>query len=253
MPVVFVGHGNPMNAIEDNEFHRAWAELGTALPKPKAVLCISAHWETRGLYLTSSARPPTIHDFYGFPQALFDVIYPAPGERTLASRAARLLIGFEADLDQARGLDHGAWSVLAAMYPEADVPVVPLSLDTSRPGSFRYKVGKALTPLREEAVLILGSGNIAHNLGLFRFNDLAPLDWAVNFDEKVKPLVEEGEHGPLLDPVGLGPESGLAVPTPKHYFPFLCALGLQIEGEGVRFFCERVLSSISMTSLVIGG
>ena len=252
MPVLFVGHGNPMNAIERNEFHRGWEEVGRRLPKPKAVLCVSAHWETRGVYLTASARPETIHDFYGFPKALFDVRYPAPGDPGLARRAKENIRSLDAHLDANRGLDHGAWSVLMAMYPKADVPVVQLSLDTSRPGAFHYALARELRPLRDDGVLILGSGNVVHNLPLFDYHDPNPLDWAVRCDEEIRKRIGQRDHQALMSYETLGPGARLAVPTPEHYFPLLYALALQDEDEHPGFFNSAVLSSISMTSVLIG-
>lgn len=252
MPVLFVGHGNPMNAIERNAFHHSWEELGRRLPRPKAVLCISAHWETRGVYLTASERPETIHDFYGFPKALFDLRYPAPGDPHLARRTAELLNGARVRLDPGRGLDHGAWSVLVAMYPNADIPVVQLSLDTSQPGSFHYGIARQLAPLRDEDILILGSGNIVHNLRLFSFHDPNPLDWAAHCDQEIKRRVIAREHEALMSYDTLGSNASLAIPTPEHYLPLLYALALQDEGEALSFFNSTVLSSISMTSVLIG-
>jgi len=253
MPVLFVGHGNPMNAIEHNDFHHNWEELGRKLPRPKAVLCVSAHWETRGLYVTSSEHPKTIHDFYGFPEALFEVQYPAPGDPGLADRTQELIKSVDVRLTPERGLDHGAWSVLVAMYPEADVPVVQLSLDTSRPGTFHYAVAKELQPLREEGVLIMGSGNIVHNLWMFSFQDLQPFDWAVQCDAEIKKRIMEREHEALISYESLGPNAKLAVPTTEHYYPLLYTIALQEEGEQLSFFNSMVVSSVSMTSVLIGG
>jgi 4,5-DOPA dioxygenase extradiol len=252
MPVLFVGHGSPMNAIDDNEFHRKWGEIGEQLTRPRAILCISAHWETRGVYVTASERPETIHDFYGFPKALFDVQYSAPGNPPLARRAAEALSEFGARLDLGRGLDHGAWSVLIAMYPNADVPVVQLSLDTSQPGSFHYRLAKQLAPLREEGVLIIGSGNIVHNLRVFSFHRHDPYDWAVRCDEEIKRRLLKSEHEGLVAYESLGPDAKLAVPTPEHYLPLLYTIALQEKDEALGFFTSRVLSSISMTSVLIG-
>lgn len=252
MPVLFVGHGNPMNAIEHNRFHRRWERLGRELPRPRAVLCISAHWETRGLYLTAAAQPETIHDFYGFPKALFEVRYPAPGDPGLARRCAALLAGRGAELDPARGLDHGAWSVLVAMYPEADVPVVQLGLDTARPGAFHYDVARELAPLREAGVLILASGNIVHNLRLFKYHDPSPLAWAVAFEDAVKERIRARRHAELIDYARLGPDAALAIPTPEHYLPLLYALALQRDDEPAAFFNDEVTGSLSMTSVLIG-
>lgn len=253
MPVVFVGHGNPMNAIEHNKFHLSWEELGRSMPKPKAILCISAHWETRGVALTASERPETIHDFYGFPKALFDVHYPAPGNPALARRTKELIGSVDVSLDPDRGLDHGAWSVLVAMYPEANVPVVQLSLDTARPGAFHYALGQELLPLRDEGVLIIGSGNIVHNLRMFSFQHPEPLDWATNCDEEIARRIVARDHEALISYETLGPSATLAVPTTEHFYPLLYVLALQGEGERLSFFNSAVISSISMTSVLIGG
>ena len=266
MPVLFVGHGNPMNAIERNEFYRSWQELGRKLPKPKAVLCISAHWETRGVYVTATEVPETIHDFYGFPKALFDVQYPAPGDPLLAQRVAQLISTPQIRLDPGRGLDHGAWSVLVAMYPAADIPVVQLSLDTSQPGKFHYVLARGLAPLRDEGVLIMGSGNMVHNLRLFSFHDQQPSPWAAACDATLRQgsrdlpggatlrqRIMDRDHESLMDYDSLGPDARLAVPTPEHYFPLLYALALQEAAESASFFNERVMSAISMTSVLIGG
>jgi len=253
MPVLFVGHGNPMNAIEPNEFHRGWQELARQLPRPRAVLCVSAHWETRGVYVTATPTPETIHDFYGFPKALFDLQYRAPGDPALARRVAGLNSGERIRLDPGRGLDHGAWSVLVAMYPAADVPVVQLSLDTGRPGSFHYRIAGELAPLRDEGVLILASGNMVHNLSLFSFHDPEPLPWALACDAEIRRRILAREHQTLIDYDTLGPHARLAVPTPEHYLPLLYALALQQEGEPAGFFNSRVLGSISMTSVLIRG
>lgn len=252
MPVLFVGHGNPMNAIERNDFSREWNALGRWLPRPSAILCISAHWETRGLHVTASESPPTIHDFYGFPKALFDVRYPAPGNPRLARRVAEILGAGRVQLDPSRGLDHGAWSVLIAMYPGADVPVVQLSMDTAEPGSRQYAIGRELAPLRDEGVLILASGNMVHNLRLFSFHDPRPLPWAAAMDAEIVRRIEAREHERLMDHVALGPDGRLAVPTPEHYYPLLHALALQEPGEPCAFFNRKVLSALSMTSLLIG-
>jgi 4,5-DOPA dioxygenase extradiol len=253
MPVLFVGHGNPMNAIERNEFRRSWEELGRSLPKPNAILCISAHWETRGASSTASEKPETIHDFYGFPKALFDVHYLAPGDPALARRTKELIGSVDVRLDPDRGLDHGTWSVLLAMYPEANIPVVQLSLDTTRPGAFHYALGRELLPLRDEGVLIVGSGNIVHNLRAFSFQNPAPLDWATHFDEEIKRRIVERDHEALMCYETLGSNAARAVPTPEHYYPLLYVLALQGEGERLSFFNSAVVSSLSMTSVLIGG
>jgi len=253
MPVLFVGHGNPMNAIERNEFYRSWEVLGRRLPKPRTVLCISAHWESRFAYVTATDRPPTIHDFYGFPKALFEVNYPAPGDPRLAQRVADLVTTEQVRLDPGRGLDHGAWSVLIAMYPAADIPVVQLSMDTSLSGSHHYALARQLAPLRDESVLIVGSGNIVHNLPLFSFQDAKPQAWALQCDEELRQHIAARRHDALIDYPALGAQARLAVPTPEHYLPLLYALALQEPGETAAMFNTRVLSSISMTSVLIGG
>jgi 4,5-DOPA dioxygenase extradiol len=249
MPVLFLGHGSPMNAIEDNEFHRGWRALGERLPRPRAVLCVSAHWETRGVYAGAAARPETIHDFYGFPKALFDVRYRASGDPALARRAAGLA---GARLDEGRGLDHGAWGVLIAMYPDASVPVVQLSLDTAQPGAWHYALAKKLAPLRDEGILVAGSGNIVHNLGVWRPGDGRPYDWALRFDAEVRRRIDAGDHAALADYAALGNDARMSAPTPEHYLPLLYALALWQPGEPVSYFNERVTTSISMTSVVIG-
>ena len=252
MPVLFVGHGNPMNAIERNEFHENWIALGKRLPRPRSILCVSAHWETQNAYVTATDAPETIHDFYGFPRALFEVRYPAPGEPALARRVAELAVSEGVRLDPGRGLDHGAWSVLVAMYPEADVPVVQLSIDTSRPGRHHYELARQLAPLRDEGVLVMASGNIVHNLRQFDFRDPTPLAWASRCDAEIRAHVVAGRHDALMV-YPTHDEGRLAVPTPEHYLPLLYAIALQQPGERAEFFSARVLGSISMTSVLIGG
>ena len=253
MPVLFLGHGSPMNAIEDNEYRRAWQALGKRLRRPRAILCISAHWETRGVYVGGAERPDTIHDFHGFPRPLFEVRYPAPGSPELARRVAELLDPVvRAHIDPARGLDHGAWGVLQPMFPEADIPVVQLSLSVLQPGAWHYDLARCLEPLRDEGVLVVASGNIVHNLRLFKYTETEPLDWAQRFDEDVAEHIASGHHAGLLGYETLGSDALLAIPTPEHYLPLLYALALQREGEPVEFFNERVISAASMRSLLIG-
>ena len=252
-PVLFIGHGNPMNAIEHNEFHLGWKSVAGRLPRPDAVLCVSAHWETDGARVTSSARPRTIHDFYGFPQALFDVRYPAPGDPRLAARVAELVTTEPVQLDPERGLDHGAWSVLIAMYPEADVPVVQLGMDTRRPGAHHLALARQLAPLRDENVLILASGNMVHNLRMFNFRDPAPLAWAEECDRELRELVSARDHEALASWPGRDSRTQLAVPTPEHYDPLFYAIALQAPEEKAEFFNVRVTGAISMTSVLIGG
>jgi 4,5-DOPA dioxygenase extradiol len=242
-----------MNAIEDGEFRRAWVELGRRLPKPEAILCVSAHWETRGVFLTEAQTPPTIHDFYGFPQELFAVRYPAPGDPALARRVASLLSGVGAGLDAARGLDHGCWSVLVAMYPEADVPVVQLSLDSRQPAAFHYELAKQLQPLRDAGVLVVGSGNVVHNLRLADVGLDEGYDWAVRFDAELRARVAAGDHAAVVGFASQGTgDARLAIPTPEHYLPLVYALALQAPGDELRIFNDRcVLGSISMTSILV--
>jgi 4,5-DOPA dioxygenase extradiol len=217
-----------------------------------SILCVSAHWETRNAYVTATDKPETIHDFHGFPRALFDVRYPAPGDPALAHRVASLVTSERVRLDPGRGLDHGAWSVLIAMVPVADIPVVQLSMDTSLPGRHHYDLARQLAQLRDEAVLILASGNLVHNLSLFRFNDAKPLAWAERCDEQLRELIAGRRHAELIDYPGQDAGARLAVPTPEHYLPLLYAVALQEPGESAEFFNSRVVGSISMTSLVIG-
>jgi 4,5-DOPA dioxygenase extradiol len=252
MPVLFVGHGSPTNAIEDNEFSRAWADAAESIPRPSAVLCISAHWETNGTLATATERPGTIHDFYGFPRPLYEVSYPASGAPELARLVMETVRGTRVRSDLDRGLDHGAWSVLRRMYPEADIPVVQLSLDRAMAPAFHYELGKELAGLRREGVLIVGSGNIVHNLGGIVWEDTAS-DWAVEFDEAVKRLILSGDHGAIVHYPDLGRAARLSVPTNEHLLPLLYVLALQDKGEDIRFFTDKVtLGSISMRSLRIG-
>ena len=258
MPVLFVGHGTPMNAIEENAFAKAWREVGEALPKPKAILCVSAHWETLGTRVTAVETPRTIHDFGGFPQALFDVRYPAPGCPWLARQTKSAITSLDVGLDEEWGLDHGCWSVLKRMYPKADVPVVQLSLDYTKTGPELYELAKELAPLRQKGVLILGSGNMVHNLRRVvvrdnsDFNAPFGFDWALEANDLFKRLISEGRHAQLADYPSLGPAVQLAVPTPEHYLPLLYALALKQENETVTYFNDQpVGGSLTMTSLLI--
>jgi 4,5-DOPA dioxygenase extradiol len=252
MPALFVGHGSPMNAIEENEFSRAWADAAASLPRPEAILCISAHWETDGARVTAMERPRTIHDFIGFPRPLFEVRYHAPGSPELARVVRESVRTANVLEDSGWGLDHGAWSVLRRMYTAADVPVVQLSLDRTKEPAFHYALGRELSPLRENGVLIVGSGNLVHNLGRMVWQDTA-FDWAVEFDERMKRLILSGDHAGIVRYPELGPTARLSVPTNEHFLPLLYVLALQGEGDGVGFFAEKVtLGSISMRSLRIG-
>ncbi len=261
MPVLFLGHGSPMNAIEDNQFSRSWRGLRQGLPRPKAILCISAHWETWGALVTAMDRPRTIHDFGGFPRALFAAQYPAPGSRRLAEATRDALRLGEDGLDQDWGLDHGCWSVLKPMYPDADVPVVQLSLDATRPAQAHYELAQALTPLRSQGVLIVGSGNMVHNLrrvmlkgpSFGDFNVPFGFDWALEANDTFKKLIRERDHRALMDYPALGKAVQLAVPTPEHFLPMLYALALQEPDEEVFFFNDvAVAGSLTMTSFVVG-
>lgn len=252
LPALFIGHGSPMNAIEPSDFRRRWEELGRALNQPRAVLCISAHWETDGIALTASPHPETIHDFYGFPQALFDVQYPAPGDRGLVDRTRELLASESVRLDPRRGIDHGVWGVLIAMYPDADVPVVQLSLDRQRSPTAHLAVARKLAPLRDEGILVLGSGNIVHNLRARQFDDPVPADWAMRFDATVRQRITEGDSRAVADFESLDPDARLAVPTPEHYLPLLYPLALREPSEPIAFFNTQVMGALSMTSLIVG-
>lgn len=255
MPVVFFGHGSPMNIIQDNRYTQAWREIGRSLPKPKAILSISAHWFTQGVGVTAMNAPKTIHDFYGFPEELYALRYPAPGDPSLASQVRELLAPVDVALDQDWGLDHGTWSVLYHAYPDADVPVVQLSVDSTRPGRFHYDLGRSLAPLREQDVLIAGSGNVVHNLRLrSRDEDSPAQDWADRFNARVRDLIERREHAPLIEWESMGRDARLAIPTTDHYFPLLYCLGLQRDDEPARFAVDGIeLGSLGMLTMVIGG
>lgn len=255
MPALFVGHGNPMNAIEETVYAAAWREVAASIPRPKAILCISAHWETEGTFVTSMAQPKTIHDFYGFPDELYQVQYPAPGSPELAGRVKSMVSSTAVRLDDSYswGLDHGAWSVLRRLYPEADIPTVQLSLDRTQHARFHYDLGSELKALREEGVLIVGSGNIVHNLRMLQWEASEPYPWAAEFDRQAAELILAGEHDRLVAYQALGEAARLSIPTNEHYLPLLYILALQQPGEPVSFFAEGVpLGSISMRSVRIG-
>lgn len=252
MPALFIGHGSPMNAIEDNEFSLAWQEAASHIPQPKTILCISAHWETRGSQVTAMEAPRTIHDFYGFPRPLNEKQYPAPGAPELATRIMELGDKSKVMLDQSWGLDHGAWSVLCRMYPQADVPVVQLSLDRSQENTYHYQLGQALRPLRREGVLILGSGNIVHNLRMMVWVDTA-FDWATEYDAKVKHWILEDEHEAIIHYEEHGRAAMLAVNSAEHYLPLLYVLGLKEKDEPISFFAEKIWGgSLSMRCVRFG-
>lgn len=256
MPVLLVGHGSPMNAIEDNIFSRTWVELGKTLPKPEAILSISAHWETGGVFVTAMKQPRTIHDFGGFPQELFNVQYPAPGNPELAGETKSTIHTTAAGLDQGWGLDHGTWSILKRMYPAADIPVIQLSLDYSQPAKFHYELGRELAPLRKKGVMIMGSGNLVHNLRMVAWDKLDEpgfgYDWAIEANEKMKKFILSGDHNSLINYRAQGKAFDLSIPTPEHFLPLLYALGLKEEKEQLEFFNDKpVAGSLSMTSLKI--
>jgi len=253
MPALFIGHGSPMNALEDNAFTREWRRVAAQIEKPRAIVCVSAHWTTRGTSVSGTKSPETIHDFYGFPQSLFDVRYPAPGDELLAQKIARMVKSAHVHFDPAYGLDHGSWSVLRVMYPAADVPTLQLSLDVTRPGEFHYHVGRELASLRDEGVLVIGSGNIVHNLREFDFRNPAPATWAMRADTLVRDKILAKDHQALMHWHDLGSDVARAVPTPEHYLPLLYVLGMQRDGDSVSFFNETVQSAISMTSIQIAG
>jgi 4,5-DOPA dioxygenase extradiol len=255
MPLIFLGHGNPMNALQINAYTKAWAAIGSEIPRPKAVLSISAHWYIAKTAITAMPTPRTIHDFGGFPQELYEVEYPAPGDPALANRIRALLSPHSVDLDDQWGLDHGTWSVLCHLYPEANVPVVQLSINRMKSASFHYEIGKKLAPLREEGVLIIGSGNIVHNLRDYAWSQplAAPFDWAVRFEEQVRELLLAADDGPLINYQTLGNDATLSVPTPDHYLPLLYVIACRKEGEKLSFPVKGVDGgSISMLSVQIG-
>ena len=254
MPVLFFGHGNPMNAITDNVVSREWKRIGSTLPKPRAILCVSAHWETQGTLVTAMEQPRTIHDFGGFPKPLYEVLYPAPGSPDVAKQTAAVARSTSIGLDHAWGLDHGCWSVLKHVFPKADIPVLQLSLDRTKPARWHYDFAKELTALRRRGVLIVGSGNIVHNLRMVDWEHPdSGFDWALHADALVKKFIVDGNHTPLVRFETLGREMQLAVPTPEHYLPMLYALALQEKDESVSFFNEKTeMGSLSMTSFRIG-
>ncbi len=252
MPVLFVGHGNPMNAIEDNEFTKGWEDTGKILPVPKAILCVSAHWLTRGTRVSAIPAPETIHDFGGFPQDLFDVQYNAPGSPEFALQTQQLITKTKVELDNEWGLDHGCWSVLNKMFPKAEIPVFQLSIDYYQKPEYHYALAQELKALRKRGVLIIGSGNIVHNLRMVQWNQSA-YDWAIEFDETIKSLIEKGNHSPIIHYETLGKSALLSIPTNDHYLPLLYSLALQEKNESLRFFNEKTTAgSISMRSLIIG-
>lgn len=257
MPVLFLGHGSPMNAIEENEFVAGFRNIAKEIPKPNAILCVSAHWETRGTFVTAMEKPITIHDFGGFPKELFDVQYPAPGNPELATETKSLVKKTEVGLDQKWGLDHGAWSVIKHLYPKADVPVIQMSLDYYQTPQFHYELAQELSSLRKKGVLIVGSGNMVHNLGKIAWDKLNAdeygFDWAIEANEKMKKFILNDDHKQLINFRSQGKAFDLAIPTPEHYLPLLYTLALQDKNEEVKLFNDKaVAGALTMTSLKIG-
>lgn len=257
MPVLFLGHGSPMNAIEENEFVTGFRNVAKEIENPKAILVISAHWETNGTFVTAMEQPRTIHDFGGFPKELFEVQYPAPGSPELANAAKELITKTDVGLDHHWGLDHGAWSVIKHLYPKANVPVIQMSIDYTKPASYHYELSKELAKLRERGVLIVGSGNMVHNLRMVDWNKLNDADygydWAVEAKTKMKDSILNRDHSTLIDYHNQGLAFKLSVPTPEHYMPLLYALALQEKNEEVKVFNDKAVGgSLTMTSVKIG-
>ncbi|MGA2955160.1 MAG: 4,5-DOPA dioxygenase extradiol [Thermodesulfobacteriota bacterium] len=255
MPAIFLGHGNPMNALMSNAYTKAWATIGAKVPRPRAVLSISAHWYIRSTSVTAMPAPRTIHDFGGFPPELYQAMYPAPGDPVLASRLQTLLNSVSVGRDEQWGLDHGTWAVLRHVFPRADIPVVQLSIDKTQPAAFHYEIGKRLAPLRDEGILIVGSGNLVHNLHAYAWGRRAvePYDWAVRFEKKVREFLRAADDGPLVAYETLGQDAMLSVPTPDHYLPLLYVIALRREDEQVSFPVEGVDGgSVSMLAVQLG-
>ncbi|MHB8204491.1 MAG: 4,5-DOPA-extradiol-dioxygenase [Desulfomonilaceae bacterium] len=255
MPAIFLGHGNPMNALTKNVYSDAWASIGRSVPRPKAVLAVSAHWYIPGCAVTANPDPPTIHDFGGFPRELYQVEYKAPGSPELALRVKDLLAPIFVELDEGWGLDHGTWSVLTHVFPMADIPIVQLSIDKTQPPLFHYEIGKQLSSLRKEGVLVIGSGNIVHNLSAYAWgkSGVQPFDWALRFETKVRELLIEGEDAHVIDYQALGPDAMLSAPTPEHYLPLLYVIGLRGKNEPISFPVQGIDGgSVSMLAVQIG-
>lgn len=255
MPVLFLGHGSPMNAIEENEFVSGFRNVAKDIPKPQAILCVSAHWETRGTYVTAMENPKTIHDFGGFPQALFDVQYPAPGSPDLAKETKKIITKTEVHLDDKWGLDHGAWSVIKHLYPNADIPVIQLSLDYYQTPQYHYDLAKELASLREKGVLIIGSGNMVHNLGMVSWKDLDKsfaFDWALEASDKMKQFILNDRHKDLIAFNSHGRAYSMAIPSPEHYLPLLYTMALKDDKDTVSLFNDKpVAGALTMTSVKI--
>ena len=257
LPALFVGHGSPMNAIEDNEFSRTWAKFGKEIPKPKAVLVISAHWLTNGTYVTAMEKPRTIHDFGGFPQELFNVQYPANGSPEVAAETAKLITSTNVGLDHEWGLDHGTWSIVKHMYPNADIPVLQLSIDYSKPAQYHFDLAQQLKTLRSKGVLIIGSGNMIHNLGMVAWDKLQEpgfgFDWALEMNAIFKDKIGNRDFKSLIDYEKLGLAAKLAIPTPDHYYPLIYSIALQDKQDEISFFNDKLVGgSLNMTSVKFG-
>ena len=256
-PVLFIGHGSPMNGIEDNEFSRTWAKFGNEIPKPKAVLVISAHWLTNGTQITAMSNPRTIHDFGGFPQALFEVQYPAPGDSILAEETSKLITSTSVGLNHDWGLDHGTWSVVKHMYPNADIPVLQLSIDYNKPPQYHFDLAKQLKSLRKKGVLIIGSGNMVHNLRMIDWNKMQEtnygFDWAIEMNAIFKEKIGNNDFKSLIEYEKLNAAAKLAIPTPDHYYPLLYAMALQENNDEIEFFNDKLVGgSLNMTSVKWG-
>jgi 4,5-DOPA dioxygenase extradiol len=255
MPAVFLGHGNPMNAISRNAYTEGWSRIGRSVPRPKAILSVSAHWYTWHCAVTMVERPQTLHDFGGFPEKLYAMQYPAPGSPYLARRVRDLLSPLAVAEDREWGLDHGTWAVLCHVFPEADVPIVQLAIDRTKPPSFHYEAGQRLAPLRDEGVLVVGSGNLVHNLHAYAWSgpSVEPYGWAVRFEARARELLATGDHASLVAYEALGEDALLSVPTPDHYLPLLYVLGLRRQGDNVTFPVEGVDGgSVSMLAVQVG-
>jgi len=257
MPVLFIGHGSPMNGIEDNYFSQRWKTIAKEIPIPKAVVVVSAHWLSSGTKVTAMDFPKTIHDFGGFPQALFDVRYPAPGSPKLARETAGIIKSTQVELDHDWGLDHGTWTIVRHMYPEANIPVLQLSIDYTKGAQYHYDLAKELYALRKKGVLIIGSGNMVHNLRMVAWNKMEEpeygFDWALSMNEKFKQLINENHHQLLIRYDSMGREAQLAIPTPEHYWPLIYTLGLKGAKDNISFFNDKLVGgSLSMTSVKIG-
>lgn len=256
MPVLFLGHGSPMNAIEENQFVTGFRNIAKTLPKPNAILCISAHWYTNGTKLTAMEMPRTIHDFGGFPKALFDVQYPAKGSPELARQTKELLQPTVVELDEKWGLDHGAWSVIKHLYPKADIPVIQMSIDYTKPAEYHFELAQKLNALRHKGILMIGSGNIVHNLGLVDWNnfdkDNYGLDWAIEARATINDYLLAGDYQPLINYERQSKAINMAIPSPDHYLPLIYTLGLQQKGESISLFNDKLVAgSLSMTSVKI--